>query len=152
MELTRSLNGQLSQIAASGGISNTTVNNPYYTASVKTVRQLSFDGNYRQLEGCTRAVDPALSAVPGGTGVTLIESVGYSLYNALTVKFQKRYHGLNVLSTYTWSSNWDNFYGAASAFSSSLNSTTGPQDNYNLNAEYARAVNDIPNRFTLGLT
>jgi hypothetical protein len=70
----------------------------------------------------------------------------------MTMKFQKRYHGLNVLSTYTWSSNWDNFYGAASAFSSSLNSTTGPQDNSNLKAEYARAINNIPNRFTLGLT
>jgi len=49
----------------------------------------------------------------GQAGVTLIESVGYSHYNALTIKVQKRMKGLTLLSTYTWSSNWDNFYGAA---------------------------------------
>jgi hypothetical protein len=87
-----------------------------------------------------------------GNGVTLIESVGYSLYNAMDVKLQKRYRGLTLLTGYTWSSNWDNFYGAASAFSSSLNSTSGPQDNYNLKGEYARAVNDIPNRLTVSAT
>ena len=57
-----------------------------------------------------------------------------------------------MLSTYTWSSNWDNFYGAASAFSSSLNSTSGPQDNYNTKGEYARAINNIPNRMTAAVT
>ena len=145
--------GQLSQIAASGGISNTTVNNPYYTASVTNgTTSYPSTGTIASSKVAPGQLILPYPQFPGGTGVTLIESVGYSLYNALTVKFQKRYHGLNVLSTYTWSSNWDNFYGAASAYSSSLNSTTGPQDNYNLKAEYARAVNDIPNRFTLGLT
>lgn len=48
---------------------------------------------------------------------------------------------------YTWASNWDNLYRGGS----SLNGTNRPADNCNLKKEYARAVNDIPNRFTLAL-
>jgi trimeric autotransporter adhesin len=145
--------GQLAQFAANGGVSTTTVANPYYAPTVSNGTTA-----YRttgSIAGTTIAPGQLLLPFPqfAGNGVTLIESVGYSLYNAMTVKVQKRYnHGLTVLGTYTWSSNWDNFYGAASAFSSSLNSTSGPQDNYNLKAEYARAINNIPNRMTLGVT
>jgi hypothetical protein len=82
----------------------------------------------------------------------LSQSNGYSRYNSLAVKVQRSFrNGLTVLGTYTWSSNWDNVYSSVSApaTSNNLNPTSGPQDNTNPQGEYARASNDIPNRFTL---
>ena len=141
--------GQLSQFASGAQtVSTTKVANPYYAPALTNGKT-----TYPTTGAlASPTIAPAQLLLPypqfAGNGVTLIESVGYSLYNSLDIKVQKRYHGLTVLSTYTWSSNWDNFYAAASAFTSSLNSTSGPQDNYNLKGEYARAVNDIPNRAT----
>jgi hypothetical protein len=158
VNLNQISDGLLAQFASGAQtISKTTVANPYYTPSIT---------NGTTVYPSTGALAspkilPAQLLLPypqfaGGasstTGVNIIQSVGYSLYNAMTVKVQKRYHGLTLLSTYTWSSNWDNFYAAASAFSSSLNSTSGPQDNYNVKGEYARAINNIPNRLTAGIT
>lgn len=90
---------------------------------------------------------------PQYQSITMATSLGRSDYNAFDVKVQKRFsHGLTVLSGYTWSSNWDNIWGAY-GFGSSLNSgNNGPQDVYNLSNEYARATNNIPNRFTLATT
>ncbi len=138
-------------------ISTTKVANPYYSPTVTNGTTVYPSTGALS----TPTIAPAQLQLPypqfaGGasssTGINIIESVGYSLYNAMTVKVQKRYHGLTVLSTYTWSSNWDNFYGAASGFSSSLNSTSGPQSNYNIKGEYARAINNIPNRMTAAIT
>ena len=131
---------------------STPVPNPYYAPTVTNGTT-----TYPTSGAVSKTTVPAaqlLLPYPqfAGNGITSIESIGFSHYNALTIKVQKRYHGLTVLSTYTWSSNWDNFYGAASAFSSSLNSTSGPQDNYNTKGEYARAVNNIPNRMTAAVT
>ncbi|QMV18628.1 carboxypeptidase regulatory-like domain-containing protein [Granulicella sp. 5B5] len=145
--------GQLAQFASGAQtVSTTKVANPYYAPTL-TNGKTTYPTT-GALASSTIAPAQLLLPYPqfAGNGVTLIESVGYSLYNSLDIKVQKRYHGLTVLSTYTWSSNWDNFYGAASAYSSSLNSTSGPQDNYNLKGEYARAVNDIPNRMTVSAT
>jgi hypothetical protein len=86
---------------------------------------------------------------PQFSSVTLTESTGYSLYNALSVKVQKRAtKDLTLLFGYTWSSNWDNLYSGGD----SLNSTNGPANNHNMKGEYARAVNDIPNRYTAAIT
>jgi hypothetical protein len=54
-----------------------------------------------------------------------------------------------VLATYTHAANWDNIY---SGIGSQTTSTSGPQDNYNLGAEYARSLDSVPNRFTLAVT
>jgi hypothetical protein len=75
-----------------------------------------------------------------------IESTGYSNYNSLVVKGEKRMtKGLTVLATYTWSANWDNIWSTGSQ----IYSTYGPQDAYNPKKEYARSLNSIPNRYTL---
>jgi trimeric autotransporter adhesin len=146
--------GQLSQYLANGFPTPTTkVANPFYAPTVSN-GTTSFPTSGILVQ---KTVAPAQLQLPfpqfaGGTGVTLLESVGYNLYNAMTVKVQKRYRGFTMLTGYTWSSNWDNFWGAASAFSSSLNSTSGPQDNFNPKGEYSRAVNNIPNRLTVSLT
>jgi hypothetical protein len=82
---------------------------------------------------------------PQFTSVTVSKSNGYSWYNSLALKGEKRMaRGLTVLGTYTWSSNWDNLYGTGSQ----VFSTYGAQDNYNIGAEYARSINSIPNRLT----
>jgi len=143
--------GLMAEFAA-GQISNAgNVPNPYYTPSfsngstIYPSSGIAFKANIQKGQ--------LLLPFPQFSTVGLTESVGYSLYNAMVIKVQKRFSGgLTLLSTYTWSSNWDNFYGPASGFTDSLNSTTGAQDNTNLKGEYARAVNDIPNRFTLGAT
>jgi hypothetical protein len=68
----------------------------------------------------------------------------------MDIKVQKRLQrGLTMLLAYTWSSNWDNQWGASSTLNPGNN---GPQDIYNLAPEYSRAVNDIPNRFTAAVT
>ena len=133
-------------------LSTTSVANPFYAPTVS-----NGSTTYPTSGAVSKTtIAPAQLLLPypqfAGNGITSIESVGFSHYNALTIKLQKRYHGLTVLSTYTWSSNWDNFYGAASAFGSSLNSTSGPQDYYNTRGEYARAINNIPNRMTAAIT
>lgn len=87
---------------------------------------------------------------PQFSGVTLVESNGMSRYNALDIKVQKQMsRGLSILATYTGSSNWDNLYGTTSTLNSS---TAGLQDNFNLGAEYARSINDMPNRFAAAIS
>ncbi|MCU1320569.1 MAG: hypothetical protein JWM43_218 [Acidobacteriaceae bacterium] len=92
---------------------------------------------------------------PQFSSITMSQSNGYSRYNSLAVKVQRSFNnGLTLLATYTWSSNWDNIYSSVSvpATSNNLNATSGPQDNTNPKAEYARASNDIPNRFTAAIS
>jgi hypothetical protein len=87
---------------------------------------------------------------PQFSGVTLIESNGKSRYNGLDIKVQRQMgKGLDILATYTWSSNWDDLYGSTSTLNAS---TAGMQDNYNLSREYARSINDMPNRFTAAIS
>ncbi len=87
---------------------------------------------------------------PQFQAITDSVSNGRSDYNALDVKVQKMLsHGLTILAAYTWSSNWDNIWGASSTLNPGNN---GPADVYNINTEYSRAINDIPNRFTVAGT
>ncbi len=82
--------------AAASSVNTTAVPNPYYAPTVTNGTT-----TYRTtgtVAGTTIAPGQLLLPYPqfaggasSGTGVTLIESVGYSLYNALTVKVQKRY-------------------------------------------------------------
>lgn len=83
---------------------------------------------------------------------TITDSVsnGYSNYNSLDIKVQKRFtKGLTVLTAFTWASNWDNLWGASSTLNPNNN---GPQDIYNLKSEYSRSINDIPKRWTVAGT
>ncbi|RXH58255.1 TonB-dependent receptor [Granulicella sibirica] len=77
-------------------------------------------------------------------------SNGRSDYNALDVKVQKSFsRGVTVLASYTWSSNWDNLWGAGSTLNPGNN---GPQDAYNLSHEYSRSINDLPQRGSIAVT
>jgi len=67
----------------------------------------------------------------------------------LLVKAEKRAgHGLNLLASFTWSSNWDSAFGTANSIQSP--GVTAPQNIYDLEAEYARSATDAPYRFTAG--
>ena len=116
------------------------VANPYYTTG--TINGYSATGTLTN-----RTFSPAQLQLPYPQfgSITVSRDNGYSRYNALAVKVQKRMSsGLTLLSTYTWSSNWDNLWSAGSQ----VYSTYGPQDIYNPKAEYSRALNNVPNRFT----
>jgi hypothetical protein len=87
---------------------------------------------------------------PYYTSITEVKSAGYGWYNSLVLKGEKRMTGgMTLLATYTHAANWDNIYGG---IGSQTTTTSGPQDNYNLGAEYARSLDSIPNRVTLAVT
>ena len=121
----------------------TKVTNPLYAKTV---------GGYPStgvISNATYAQGQFLLPFPQYTSVNVSKSDGFSWYNSLSFKAEKRVStGLTALATYTWSSNWDNLYGTGSQ----VYFTYGPQDNTNINAEYARSINSIPNRVTMAIT
>ncbi len=103
----------------------------------------------------TGTITRAQSLLPFPQFSTITDSVsdGRSDYNALDVKVQKRFsHGVTLLTGYTWSSNWDNIWGSYGSANTLNSGNNGPQDIYNLSPEYARATNNLPNRFTVSGT
>lgn len=118
---------------------NTAVANPYYGHGGT--------GTYAK---STIAQYYLLRPFPAFTTINLSASPSQSLYNSLIIKVQKRFtNGLSLLTAYTWASNWDSIFSQ----SDSLNTgNSGPQDAYNIKGEYARSINDMPNRFSLAST
>jgi trimeric autotransporter adhesin len=72
-------------------------------------------------------------------------------YYSLVVKAQKRLsHGMSLLSTLTWSRNWDESGGGPG---NTLNSgSKGPQNPYNMAAEYAFSDIDTPLRWSTAVS
>jgi trimeric autotransporter adhesin len=128
---------------ANGTNLSTKVTNPYYAMKV---------GGYPATGVLAASTVPAgqlLLPYPQFSFVGVSESDGYSWYNSMALRAEKRVsNGLTILATYTWSSNWDNLWGT----SSQVYSTYGAQDYTNPKAEYARSINSIPNRVTLAST
>jgi hypothetical protein len=113
------------------------VANPYYN-----------HGGAGVIGSATVAYNQLLRPFPEFSSVNELLSSGKSLYNALNLKLQKQVsQGISLLATYTWSSNWDSTWGTANG----LNPGPAlPQDAGNLNGEYSRGLDDIPQRFSLG--
>jgi len=85
------------------------------------------------------------------SSVNLLTSSSHSNYNALLIKVVRRVgKGLNVIGSYTWSSNWDASYATSNSVQSAA--ASAPQNVYDLKAEYSRAVNNVPYRLSAGLT
>ncbi len=141
--INQATTAQLATARANGvKLSSTTINNPYYFQPGTTINGYAPTGI---LTTKTYSLAQSLLPFPQFTSITESQDNGYNRYNALAVKVQKRVtNGLTVLSTYTWSSNWDNLWSAGSQSFA----TYGPQDVYNPKAEYSRALNNVPNRFT----
>jgi trimeric autotransporter adhesin len=69
-------------------------------------------------------------------------------YDSLVVKGQRSYsNGLTLLSTFTWSRNWDESGGGAGNTLNAGNSSKGAQNPYNMGAEYAFSNIDSPFRW-----
>ena len=130
--------GTLASYAAGTTALNSNIANPYRTSSINGYAATGIVAN------SNISVAQSLLPYPQFGAVTVSLDDGFSRYNSLAVKVQKRMNGLTVLSTYTWSANWDNLWSAGSQ----VFSTYGPQDIYNPKAERARALNNVPNRFT----
>jgi len=132
-----------------GGSTNLSskVTNPYYAATVGGYSSALF-GIIGQ---STVALGQTLLPYPQFTSVNVSKSTGHGLYNALNVKLQKNLsHGLNFLATYTWASSWDNIYGSQTGTHNEEFATTGVQDNYKQDGEFARSSIDVTNRFSFG--
>jgi trimeric autotransporter adhesin len=96
------------------------------------------------------AYNQLLRPFPEFSSVNVVSSGAKSFYNSMIVKLQKDLsHGVSVLAAYTWSSNWDSSWGTTNGQNAG---PTAPQDASNLNAEYSRALDDIPNRLSVGST
>lgn len=142
--------GVLAADRASGVQLNAAANNvanPYYVnAAASTINGYPPTG---VVASKTISLAQSQLPFPQFTSITVSQSNGYSNYNSLAVKVQKRLAtGLTVLGTYTWASNWDNLWSAGSQ----VYSTYGPQNIYNPKAEYARALSSVPNRYTAAIS
>jgi hypothetical protein len=122
---------------------STKVANPYYATSIGGLPATGVASTSTVAQG------QLLLPFPQFQQVFELESTGYSNYNSLVVKAEKRTtKGLTFLATYTWAANWDNIFSTGSQIYSSF----GPQDGYNPRGEYARSLNSIPNRYTAAIT
>jgi trimeric autotransporter adhesin len=84
------------------------------------------------------------------TSVNLFVSSAHAAYDALLVKAEKRAgHGLNLITSFTWSRNMDSSFATANSIQSS--GINAPQNVYNLEAEYSHSVTDVPYRFVAGV-
>ncbi len=91
-----------------------------------------------------------LRPFPQFTSVNLFVSSAHADYNALLVKADKRAsHGLNLITSFTWSRNMDSSFATANSIQSS--GFSAPQNIYDLGAEYAHSVTDVPYRFVAGV-
>jgi len=127
---------------ATTNYSTAAASNPYYLPTVSN-GTVTYGTGTTGTNTTSIPLGQLLLPYPQYSTVTLSEGVGYSLYNAFDLKVVKHATtGLTLTLAYTWMSNWDNLYSGGST----LNGTSGPQDNFNLKGEYARAVNDIPDR------
>jgi hypothetical protein len=116
------------------------VSNPYYG-----------NGGTGVIGGTTVAESQLLLPFPQFSSVNLLTSASYADYNALLVKAERRAgHGLNLLSSFTWSRNRDASFATSNSVQGAA--TTAPQNIYDLRGEYGAAVNNIPYRFSAGIT
>jgi hypothetical protein len=143
--------------AAAGTTTNFSANsvpaggtNPYYVASLTSSTGAVYPTTGVVASKTSLGLGQSELPYPYFGAINLVKSAGFGWYNSLAVKVEKRVTtGLTLLATYTHASNWDNIYGG---IGSQTTTTYGPQDNYNLNAEYARSLDSVPNRFTLAAT
>jgi hypothetical protein len=72
---------------------------------------------------------------------------GHGLYYSFYAKAQKRMgHGLNLLTTVTWSRNENDSNGSSNTYDTNVSGSS--QDNYNRAAEWGRSIVDTPWRWT----
>ncbi len=124
---------------AQGAALNNSVPNPYYVP-----------GGPGIIGQATVSQSQALLPFPQFTSVNLLVSSAHAAYDALLVKAEKRAgRGLNLVASFTLSRNMDSSFGTANSIQSP--GFAAPQNVYDLGAEYARSVTDVPFRFVAGV-
>jgi hypothetical protein len=126
------------QYLALGSQLNQLVTNPFYGNPLITAGSLS---------GTQVPRSQLLLPYPQFIGVTLGDSsnFGASDYNALELEVQRRFsQGFSITGSYTWSKLMDNVPPTTTGFPGGNYAAGGLQDYYNLRAEWAPAVFDVP--------
>jgi len=151
--LSVNINQMPDSYLASAYASNTTLTtnslasgvvNPYYAATIGGLPSTGV------VASKTLPIGQTYLPFPYYGSITEVKSLGYGWYNSLVLKAEKRVaNGLTLLATYTHASDWDNIYGG---IGSQTTTTSGPQDNYNIPAEFARSLDSVPNRVTMAIT
>ncbi len=109
-------------------------------------------GGVSGLAGANIERQQLLRPYPQFTGVTYAnQSYVRGRYDSMAVQFRKNTsRGLNFLTAYTWSKNYDNAGGGAG---NNLNGgNAGPQNVYDLDAEYGLSYLHSPHRWTNSIT
>jgi len=117
------------------------VPNPFYGTA----------GGVVNLAAATTTQAQLLLPFPEFGTVSLVNSdQGHALYYSFYAKAQKRVgHGLNLLTTVTWSRNENDSNGSSNTYDG--NGSTASQDNYNRAAEWGRSIVDTPLRWTTAI-
>ena len=151
-----SRSSSLSPAPNGGGAVNVDQLNPSYFAQGAAALQASVanpyygNGGTGVIGNATVSQSQLLRPFPQFSSVNLFVSSSHATYNALLVKVEKRAaHGLNLVGSFTWSRNMDSSFATTNNIQSS--GIAAPQNAYDLNAEYSRAVNDTPYRLTAGV-
>jgi hypothetical protein len=138
---------------AGGGRTNIDQLNPSYFSlgssvlSAPTANPFYKPGGPGLVGQPTVPYEQLLLPFPQFASVNLITTDSSSSYNSVAVRAERRFSdGLTFLSTYTWSRNFDGSYETSSPAG---RSNVGPQNVYDLKAEYGRSFIDVPSRFTL---
>ena len=124
-----------------GAALNASVPNPFY-----------LKGGTGALSGATVAANQLLRPYPQYSGINLnFSDRNHAKYDATVLKVQKAFsQGLTLLSTYTFSKNFDMSGGGAG---NNLNSgNSGPQDVYSLAGEWGLSNVSAPHRWTNAIT
>ena len=121
-----------------GSALNSNVTNPMYNR-----------GGLLNVGNPTISQSQLLLPFPQFTGVTVNGSdTNHSRYDALYAKVQRRFSaGMTLLATYTWSRNMDLGYGTTS--NSYSTAPAGPQNAYNLPAEFGLSTSHTPHRLSM---
>jgi hypothetical protein len=124
-----------------GAALNQNVSNPLYNR-----------GGVLNVGNPTISRSQLLRPFPQFTGVTLNSApTNHSVYNSFYAKVQRRFTaGMTLLATYTWSRNMDQGFGTTGNTYSSA--PGGPQNAYDLAAEYGLSVVNTPHRLSMAGT
>ena len=126
------------QFLTLGSALNSNVTNPMYNK-----------GGLLNVGNATMSRSQLLLPFPQFTGVTVNGSdTNHSRYDAIYAKVQRRFAGgMTLLATYTWSRNLDQGYGTTS--NSYSTAPSGPQNAYNLPAEWGLSTSHTPHRLSM---
>ncbi len=122
---------------ALGSKLNAKVQNPFYGTAAGILN----------LASATVAQAQLLLPYPQFGAITVTSTdQNHARYDSVYAKLQKRMgHGVNILTTYTWSHNMDASNAASNTFNGQPSTS---QDNHNRAAEYSLAAINTPSRWT----